>query len=452
VVVAERPVLITDVTVITMDDRRRVIRDAAIAIEGTRIAAVDKAALLAERFAGADRIEGQGMVAIPGLVDTHGHADQSILRGTTDDLHWIPFLRDWIDPYLKQRAVPDTVAAYRLSGLEMIRSGTTCFLNPNVDPRDDLGALEEAIGGLGLRAVLARWVEPAAPLSEGIASVRRWDGAAGGLIRLWFGLMVPRQPGDDYVPDFYRAVAAAARELGTGIAYHFCSEIEDARYYEQVFGVRPAEWALAHDVLGPNVALINGCWLSDLEVQILADTGTHIVYSPSATMKMATGITPVPALLEAGVNVSLGTDGGANNNSHDMVREMKAACLLQNVANRRTAALTAEAALEMATIGGAQALGVSHELGSIEAGKRADVVLVDLSGAHIGPVADPVSSLVYAAHGGDVDTVVIDGRVVMQGRELRGIDEAAVMDDARQAAERVIGRITPRRPSRWPRV
>jgi cytosine/adenosine deaminase-related metal-dependent hydrolase len=448
--VAVRPVLITGVTAITMDERRRVISDAAIAVEGTRIVAVDKTALLTDRYEGADHIDGRGMVAIPGLVDTHGHADQSILRGTTDDLHWIPFLRDWIDPYLQHRDVADTVAAYRLSGVEMIRSGTTCFLSPNVDPRDDLEQLTEAIAGLGLRAVLARWVEPGAPLAEGTAAVRRWDGAAGGLIRLWFGLMVPRQPGDEYVPDFYPTVAATARELGTGITYHFCSEIEDAEYYEQVFGMRPAEWAMAHDVLGPNVALINGCWLSEEEIRIVADTGTHVVYSPSATMKMATGVTPVPALVEAGANVSLGTDGGANNNSHDMVREMKAACLLQNVANRRAGAMTAEAALEMATIGGARALGLGDDLGSIETGKRADLVLVDLSRPHAGPVADPVSSLVYAAHGGDVHTVVIDGRVVMRDRVLMGIDEAAVIEEARQAADRVVGRITPRPAPKWP--
>ncbi|HLY82784.1 MAG TPA: amidohydrolase [Acidimicrobiales bacterium] len=444
--------LISDVTAITMDEGRRVIGEAAIAIDGERIVAVDKVAALATRYQAAEVIDGRGMVAIPGLIDTHAHADQSILRGTTDDLHWIPFLRDWIDPYLQRRDPADTVAAYRLSALEMVRSGTTCFLSPNFDPNDDLDTLSEALGEIGLRAVLGRWVEPEAPLAEAVDVVSRWDGACGGRIRMWFGLMVPRQPGDGYFPEFYRAVASHARDLGTGITYHFCSEIEDAEYYEQTFGLRPAQWALDHGVLGPNVVLINGCWMSRLEVELLAGTGTSLAYSPSATMKMATGITPMPELLAAGVNVSLGTDGGANNNSHDMIREMKAACLLQNVAQRQAGLLTAEDALELATIGGARALGMQDELGSIEAGKRADIVLVDLGRPHTSPVTDPVSNLVYAAHGGDVDTVIIDGRVVMLGGTLSGIDEAAILADAQLASERVRGRITPQRAPKWPRL
>jgi cytosine/adenosine deaminase-related metal-dependent hydrolase len=267
---------------------------------------------------------------------------------------------------------------------------------------------------------------------------------------MWFGLMVPRQAGDGYFPDFYRAVAHAARELTTGITYHFCSEIEDAMYYEETFGLRPAQWARDHDVLGPNVLLINGCWFSDVEVQIVAETGTHVAYSPSATMKMATGVTPLPALRSAGVNVGLGTDGGANNNTHDMIREMKAACLLQNSVGRRAAVLAAEDALELATLGGARAIGREDALGSLEPGKRADVVLVDLDQPH-STGFDPVSDLVYAAHGGNVDTVLVDGRIVMRDRTLPGVDERAIVAEARRAGERV-RRITRQRQPRWPRV
>ena len=344
------------------------------------------------------------------------------------------------------------MAAYRLSALEMIKSGTTCFLSPNVDPRDDLESLADALAAVGIRAILARWVEPEASLDAAVDAVTGWNGAADDKIRMWFGLMVPRHDGDGYFPSFYRAVADRARHLGTGITYHFCSEIEDAEYYERTFGVRPAQWALDHGTLGSNVVLINGCWLSDLEVQILADTGTSLSYGPSATMKMATGITRVPELLGAGVNVGLGTDGGANNNCHDMIREMKSACLLQNVAHRRAGTLTAEDALELATIGGAQAIGRADDLGSISVGKRADIVLVDLSRPHCGPVNNPVSSLVYAAHGGDVVTVIIDGHVVMRDRTLPGVDEAAILAGAQRAAGRVTSRITPARDPRWPRL
>jgi 5-methylthioadenosine/S-adenosylhomocysteine deaminase len=449
-------ILIAPVTAITMDPERRVIADAGIVVAGAQIEAVGKADDLAARYPRAHRLDGRGMVAIPGLIDTHSHADQSLLRGTTDDLHWVPFLRDWIDPWLARRTTDEVLAAYRLSLLEMVRAGTTCFLNPNVDRRDDLESLTGAIGQAGVRAVLAPWVGPRSEYDEGlfldrtIKAVRAWQGAADGRIQMWFGARVPRQDGDVYAPKFYPALADAALKLGTGITYHFSSEIEDAEYYEATFGESPVEWADLHGLLGPNVALINCCWLWEREIEIVAASGSSVVYSPTATMKMATGVTPVPALLEAGVNVSLGTDGGANNNTHDMIREMKAGCLVQNVVNRRPGALTAEQALELATLGGARAIGRSHDLGSLEVGKKADLVLVDLGRPHTTPLADPVSNLVYAANGSDVHTVMIDGRLVLRDRLALTLDEESVLADARAAAERVTGAITPLRPPRWP--
>ncbi len=445
--------LIAPVTAVTMDPERRVIADAAIALDGARIAAVGKAAALGDRYPLAQRLDGRGMLALPGLIDTHGHADQSLLRGTTDDLHWVPFLRRWVDPWLRERRPEDLVAAYRLSLLEMVRAGTTTFLSPNVDPADDLEALTGVIAESGLRAVLARWVDgAAAPLMEAVDAVARARarGGADGRVQLWFGLGVPRMGEDTYDPPFYRAAADAARELGAGLAYHFCSEIEDADYYLDRFGMRPALWAAEHGVLGPNVVLINGCWFSESEIEVVAATGTSVAYSPTATMKMATGVTPVPALLAAGVNVSLGTDGAANNNCHDLIREMKAGCLVQNVVQRRPGAVTAEQVVEMATIGGARAIGRAHDLGSLEVGKRADLVLLDLAGPHTAPVADYVSNLVYAATGSDVHTVIVDGRVLLRDRVALTVDQAAIVAGAHAAARRVVGRITPAHQPRWP--
>jgi cytosine/adenosine deaminase-related metal-dependent hydrolase len=443
--------LVTDVTVITMGATREVITHGAIAIDGPRIAAVGKAADLAARFAGAEVLPGRGMVALPGLIDAHAHADQSLLRGRTDDLPWVPFLAEWIDPYLRRRPPDVAVAAYRLTMLEMLRSGTTCFVSPNVDPRDDLASLTGAIADTGLRAVLAHWVDTPASLEPASAAVSRWHGAAAGRVHMRFGLDIPRLPGDTYQPSLYRATAERARELGSGLVYHFCSETEDWVYYEEHFGLRPAQWAEREGILGPTTLLINGCWLTAVEARILAGTRTPVVASPTATMKMASGTTPVRDLRDAGVTVALGTDGAANNNSFDMVREMKALCLAQNAARRRAGTLTAEDALEMATIDGARALGLDQELGSLEPGKRADVVLVDLAAAHSWPVHDPVANLVYAAHGGDVDTVVVDGRVLLRGGRPVAIDEAVVLADAARATEKVAA-LLPQRAPRWPRV
>jgi len=444
-----RVLLVTDVTALTMDVDRRIIRDAAIAIEGRRIVEVGKAAELRARHPAAEVIAAPGMLAIPGLIDAHAHADQSLLRGRTDDLPWVPFLADWIGPYLQRRDPSVAVAAYRLTMLEMLRSGTTCFVSPNVDPRDDLASLTGAIGEMGLRAVLAHWVDSPAGLDPASAAVTRWDGAADGRVHMRFGLDIPRLAGDRYQPSLYSAAGARARELGSGLVYHFCSETEDWTYYEDRFGLRPTQWAEREGILGPTTLLINGCWLTAVEARILATTGTPVVASPTATMKMASGTTPVRDLRDAGVTVALGTDGAANNNSFDMVREMKAACLAQNASRRRAGTLHAEDALEMATIDGARALGLGDELGSLEPGKLADVVLVDLARAGTWPVHDPVSNLVYAAHGGHVDTVIVDGSVLLRaGRPMR-VDEAAVLDDAARAAE-AVAPLLPRRPERWP--
>ena len=267
---------------------------------------------------------------------------------------------------------------------------------------------------------------------------------------MWFGLMVPRQAGDKDYPAFYKEVATRSREMDVGIVYHFCSEFEDAVYIQNTYGVRPAEWSRDNHALGPNVLLINGCWITPLEIEILASTGTHLAHSPVANMKMATGVLPVPDVIAGGVNVSLGTDGALNNNTYDMFAEMKTACLLQNSVRRSASALTAETALEMATIHGARAIGRDKELGSIEPGKLADIVLVDMKRVNASPVHDVVSNLVFATNGGNVHTVFIGGRKVVEAGCVLGIDEAAVLERVQERADTVRADLGLSTVTTWP--
>jgi cytosine/adenosine deaminase-related metal-dependent hydrolase len=439
--------IVNDVTVVTMDSRRRIVTDAAIAIDGGKIVAIEAAGTFRDRYPGAEMIDGGGMIAIPGLIDTHAHADQSLLRGLGDMMHWHPFLDRIISPYLARRDPADGVLANKLSMIEMIRAGTTCFVSPNADPRDDYAALSAAVAEIGIRAVFCRFImarendfsssAARAVVGDAAAAMRQWDGGAGGRMSMWFGLDVPRRPGDLVYPDFYREVADEARRLGAGIVYHFCSEIEDSTYIQNTFGMRPAEWSRDHHALGPNVLLINGCWVTPLELRILADTGTHLAHSPVANMKMATGILPLPDVLAAGVNVSLGTDGALNNNTHDMFGEMKTACLLQNAMRRSASAMTAHQALELATIGGAKAIGRSRELGSIEPGKLADIVLLDMEQPHSAPIHNVVSNIVFTVGPENVDTVIIGGRAVLRNRVFEGLDEAAIIAEAKDRAEAI---------------
>lgn len=448
--------LINNATVVTMDERRRILTDAAIVVQDHSIVDIGKTS----RFAAGtyDHIfDATGMVALPGLIDTHAHADQSLLRGLGDQHHWIPFLDNIIDPWLTCRDPADGVLANTLAMVEMLRSGTTCFVSPNVDPRDDYEALTACVDRLGIRAILGRFciaggeseAEAHQRVSEACSVMSRWHGSAGGRVHMWFGLDVPRRPGDRDYPHFYRAVNEAARELETGIVYHFCSEFEDAVYIQNRYGKRPAEWSRDNHALGDNVLLINGCHMTPLEMRILAETGSHLAHSPVANMKMATGILPLPDVLAAGVNVSLGTDGALNNNSYDLFAEMKVACLLQNATRRSASALTSQQALELATLGGARAIGRA-DLGSLVPGKRADIVLVDLGTPTLLPVHDLISNLVFCNSGANVHTVFVDGRKVLDGGVVTGIDEAALGLAVQRRADAIRNQLRLDTRQTWP--
>jgi cytosine/adenosine deaminase-related metal-dependent hydrolase len=462
--------LIHDVTAVTLDARRRIVTEAAIAVEADRIAAVGKAADLAARYPAAERLDGRGMLALPGFIDAHVHSDQAILRGVADDLPWRPFLYDYIFPLLAHRGAADALASLRLCLLEMLKAGTTTFVDCMVHNRYDFDRLAQAVLDFGLRGVLARYVMPAAAFDQALgpgisgpirteaealaaaeASVRRWNGAGGGRGRLqvWYGPIVPRDPAT-CDPAFYRRVSRAAADLGTGITIHLAAERDDLDFFQSAFGQRPAAFARDSGLLGPNVLLIGGCWFTAPEIELLAATGTALCHSPSANMKMASGVAPVPQMRAAGVTVALGCDAGANNNCHDMIREMKAASLLHNLTRADAAALPAEAVLEMATIGGARAIGREADLGSLEPGKQADIVLVDLQQPHTTPGYDPIANLVYAAHGGNVDTVLVAGRVLLRGRQVLCADEAEILREAEAAGRALLERAGLRVGPGWP--
>ena len=423
---------IRNITVVTMDETRRIISDAVVAFDQGIIIAVGKEAEV-ELPADCPLIDGKGKIVLPGLIDTHAHADQSLLRGLGDSMHWMPFLDDVIDPWLFNREPTDGVLANQLSMIEMLKNGTTCFVSPNVDPGDDFALLTGSIGELGIRAVLGRFAMASEDFNQMISVMNEWHDAEQGLVDMWFGLDVPRRPGDQDYPDFYKAVKQESANLGVGIVYHFCSETEDAAYIASHYGQRPAEWSRDNHALGENVLLINGCQVTPLEIEIIKDSGSHLTHSPVANMKMATGVLPVPDVLAAGVNLGIGTDGALNNNGYDMFAEMKTACLLQNSVRRSATALGPESVLEMATINGAKAIG-RDDLGSLVPGKKADFVLIDVNKI---PLHNLTSNLVFAINGNHVCDVYVEGRVVVSNGKVTGVDEESIYSAARDRAEKI---------------
>ncbi|GCE23881.1 hypothetical protein KDK_76810 [Dictyobacter kobayashii] len=235
-----------------------------------------------------------------------------------------------------------------------------------------------------------------------------------------------------------------------GITMHLAEVEADKIYLQEKFGLSPVLYAESVGLLGPRSVLVHMVWLNDADIQKLAETGTHVSHNPSSNSKLASGVCKVPQLLAQGVNVALGCDGGPSNNDYDMIREMKLAAIIHKAVSVDPLIVPAESVLEMATINGAKALGLDHEIGSLETGKKADLVILDLHRLHTTPNPNPVSTLVYAATGGEVDTVLVDGKIVVQGGRLVTLSEDEVIAQANKHAQQVYRRAGIDIRPKWP--
>jgi cytosine/adenosine deaminase-related metal-dependent hydrolase len=281
-----------------------------------------------------------------------------------------------------------------------------------------------------------------------LKAFEKWNGAGDGRLQVWFG---PRTPGG-VTPGLYDRISQLARERDMGITVHLSEVREDLDYAASQGFRSPTEFAQAHGLLGPRTVLAHCVWTDEQDFKLLAQTGTHLTHNPASNGKTATGIAPIYGMLQAGVNVAIGCDGGPSNNTYDMIRDLRMVSYLANLRQEDPTVVPAEAVLEMATLNGAKAMGIDDQVGSIEAGKRADFILIDMDKPHLTPAPDPVSTIVYAAHGSDVDTVVIDGQVVMRKREVLTLDEKAILTEARQRFPQVMRRGGLDIGPRWPVV
>lgn len=462
--------IIEDVIAITMDPDRRIITDASIVIENDILLAIDKSRIIRAKYSQADRIIiGRNRIALPGLIDAHAHSPQAMLRGVADDLPWRPYLEDYIWPLQGNYDADDADISLRLCILEMLSTGTTFFVDPLVHSRYDFDRQAATIDCMGIRAVMAKSVMDQTALAqqvgvinegmleteekslaEAAGAIEKWHDGANGRIQVWYGPRVPREPATACSPEFYTKVAELAKEKGVGVTVHLAGEKQDLPFFRREYGALPVEFIHRVGMVGPNVLLAMCCWVSEEEIALLQRTDTRVVHCPSANMKMASGVAKVREMRAAGVTVGLGCDSGANNNCYDMVREMKAASLLQNIHTMDPAALTAEDVLEMATIDGARAVGQADILGSLEPGKKADLILINPRQPHAVPNFDIISNLVYTGQGTDVETVLIDGQVVMDDRRLLTADSEAILAEAEKRGRALIDRTGIQVGSSWP--
>ncbi|MFC7234952.1 amidohydrolase [Halosegnis marinus] len=383
-------------------------------------------------------LDASGGIVLPGLVNAHGHAAMTLLRGYADDKPLDAWLQEDVWPIEGVLTPEDVGAGARLAAVEMIRSGTTAF----ADMYFHVGTVAEAVADAGLRARLGHGVvtvgkddEAArADFAESLAVAEEYDGAADGRVTTAVMPHAPHTVDTDLLAEF----VPKAHEAGVPLHFHFNETAEYVEAIDEEAGVRPGAYADDLGMLADDTWVAHGVHLDDAEIDLLAERDVAVVHCPASNMKLASGMAPVQRLRDAGVTVALGTDGAASNNDLDLFDEARDAAMLGKLAVDDASAVPAEAAVEMATRGGAEALGLP--VGRIEAGAPADLAVVDFDAPHLTPEHDPVSHLAYAARGSDVRHTVCDGRVLMRDREVLTLDADAVKREAAERARDAVDR------------
>jgi len=429
--------VVTGGIVVTMDPGRRVLSPGAVAVDGAAIVAVDTPAAIGARYRAGETIDTSGLAVLPGLINTHTHAPMVLYRGLADDLALMEWLERYIFPAEARTVSPEFVrAGTRLAALEMIQSGTTTLV--------DMYYFEEEIASVakqaGLRGVLGQTViqfpvADAKTPAEGLARAERF-------MKAWTGdaLVVPTvAPHSPYTLD--AATLRRSRELadrfGAPMLIHVAETETELGDSNQAHGLSPVGWLDSLGVLGGRTLAAHAVWISPADIATLAARHVGVAHNPESNMKLASGAAPITDLRAAGVAVGLGTDGAASNNDLDMFEVMRQASFLQKLRTRDPRAISAREAVEMATIDGARALGLDPLIGSLEPGKRADLITVSMTAARQTPMYDPLSHLVFVTRGDDVRDVVVNGRVLMRDRHVLTLDASAVLAEAREWAVRV---------------
>ena len=424
--------------VVSMDGDGSVYKDAAVAVHQGVIVAIGDAADISTTYRSDEILQGDNRIVMPGLINGHSHAAMTLLRGVADDLS----LMDWLTNYIFPAEVEFVDAEFvrigtELACWEMIRGGTTTFVDMYYFP----DVIADVVESCGMRALVSATVidqrspdaeNAADSIAKGLAFIDRWQGRSSRVIPI-FG------PHANYTlnADQLRATREAAIEAGVPITIHMSESPFELQYSKDTYGMTSIELFESIGFFdGPTIGA-HVVWPTDAEITILAEREVGVVHNPTSNMKIASGISPVTKMLQAGVRVGLGTDGAASNNDLDMWEEMRLAALLQKVDRMDPEVMSATTVLTMATRGGAEAVGISDKVGSVEVGKRADIIQVSFDDVHFIPTYDVISHLVYVADEQDVSTVVVDGKVLMKNREILTIDTERVRREATALAAKI---------------
>lgn len=425
-------ILIKDAYVVTCNERNETLRG-DILIEGSRITELGEVKRSADYV-----IDGRGKVALPGLVNAHTHLAMTLFRGIADDMELMSWLTEKIWPLEVKLKREDVFWGSLLGCAEMIRSGTTCF----VDQYFFMDAVAQAIEESGIRGVISHGIidlgdeaRRKKDIEEAVRIVKL-QGRADGRVLTMFGPHAPYSCSKECLLE----VKELAREFGVGITIHLAESERDIESTISFHGKRPVELLQEIGFLGPEVLAAHCVHVNETEMEILRRNGVKVAHNPQSNLKLASGIAPVWDYLKRGITVAIGTDGAASNNNLDMFEEMRTCSLIAKVKTGDPTVVDATTVLRMATIEGARAVGLEKEIGSLEVGKKADIILVDFRKPHLTPVHDVVSHLVYSACGQDVSTVIVDGKILMEEKKLVVLDEQEILERAQRVAEDLVSR------------
>ena len=424
--------------VVSMDEAMTVHEHGAVAIDDGLILALGPADDIIAEYSAVETLGGEDRIVMPGLVNGHSHAAMTLLRGVADDLALMDWLNNYIFPAEVQFVDPEFVRiGTELACWEMIRGGTTSFVDMYYFP----DMIAEVVDNCGMRALIsATVIDQRSPdaenasdsIQKGIGFIERWKGRNSRITPI-FG------PHANYTlnAEQLKATRAAATEQGVGISIHMSESPFELQYSKDTFGMTSVELFESIGFFdGPTIAA-HMVWPTEAEISILAERQVGVIHNPTSNMKIASGISPVTAMLQAGVRVGLGTDGAASNNDLDMWEEMRLAALLQKVDRMDPQVLSASTVLTMATRGGAIATGLGDTTGSLEVGKRADLIQVAFDDVHHVPTYDVISHLVYVTDEQDVASVIVDGKILMREREMLTIDTKRVALEANALAAEI---------------
>lgn len=454
--------------VITVDHARRIIRDGAVVVEDGVIVDVGKSDDLRRKYPRYEVIDARRKIVLPGIVDGHLHQTQMLARGLADDVDLITWIHDRILPY---EAVMDDRDAYisaLLCSMEAIKTGTTTAVDPGGYRMENVA---KAMDEIGIRGVIA-WAsmdvdDPARPVPKELKTsteeavrrneelLKRCQGMGDGRVTVWCGLRVEPNVSAELISQ----VNDLALKHGVGVEMHNAVSKEQMEWVLKKTGKTTVEYLNSLGVLGPHWLLIHMGWITEHEVKLLKEKDVKVAHVPGASMKGAYGsiaFGKFPELIANEVTVCLGCDSCAANNSLDMFRAMYLVATAHKEVRYDPDLILPEEALEMATIQGAKAIKMESKIGSIEKGKKADLIVVDPNSSNWVPNHEfaLVPNLVYSAEGRDVETVIIDGRVVMENRKMTTVDEQKVLEDAQKSSERILDRLEEkfglRLNPRWP--